>query len=141
MEASLEASLTDGLAGTADAAGITAAAIAAVPAASTLEDAIPAAIEGAFDYMIAQGSPDSAVMATVAEVLIAAGGETSSSRSLRSAALTAAQIKAMLDKVIAIVVAKAPDASAIGKITVGVTKGASKTVSNAAELTDADTGI
>ena len=69
--------------------------IAAVTANSSLEDAIPAAIGGAFDYILAQDTPDTVAMATVTEALIGADGVTATSRSLRSTALTIDEIKAI----------------------------------------------
>ena len=50
-----EAALTDGLTGITDADKITEAALAAVTANSSISD-LPAAIGGAFDYILAQGT-------------------------------------------------------------------------------------
>ena len=141
VEASLEAALTGGLTGITDADKITEAALKAVTANSSISDAIPAAIGGAFDYILAQDTPDTNAMAAVTEALIGAiDGVTATSRGLRSTALTIDELNAILSSVILIIVEKAPDAAAMKSITTGMTKGAGKAVTDANQLTS-ETGV
>ncbi len=123
----------------------TAARTAASSVDNDLASVIPAAVGGAIeavDGLSLSAADESKVYETLVESAIAQinGIESLSDSSARSAEFSPSELNTLLEAVIEVIIAKAPDAAAIKSATKGMAKGVGKVGLSTEELTNNETG-